>query len=93
VASLSFSPDAALTFRALRNDPQCKELLAALRDELTALADNPGSARSRERPFPRIRAWGITVRDRYSDWLILWQHAPDHPETIGILYIGSDPFA
>ena len=35
--------------------------------------------------------WGIPVRDRADDWLIIWEH--DGTEIIRVRYLGADPFA
>jgi hypothetical protein len=35
--------------------------------------------------------WGIPVRDRADDWLIIWEH--DEAGAIRVRYLGADPFA
>lgn len=65
------------------------DLLERLDEALLALAEDPGTRRSRQRAFP-LGAFGITVRQRDDDWLIIWEH---DGELIRVRYIGPDPFA
>ncbi len=65
------------------------ELLGRIEDAIDALADDPGGKDSRKRAF-RGGGFGITVRSRDDDWLIIWEHDGN---AIVIRYIGPDPFA
>jgi hypothetical protein len=65
------------------------ELLERIEDAIDALAADPGSKGSRRRAF-RGGGFGITVRSREDDWLIIWELDGD---VIAVRYIGPDPFA
>jgi len=39
------------------------------------------------------RRWGITVRDRTDDRLIIWEHDLSKEDLIHVRYLGSDPLA
>ena len=64
------------------------DLLDSIDAAIVALDDDPGNRASRERSFAG-GAFGITVRTRDDDWLIVWE--PDG-EVIAVRYIGPDPF-
>jgi hypothetical protein len=66
-----------------------EDLLERIEDAIDALAGDPGSKSSRKRAF-RGGTFGITVRDRDDDWLIVWEYDAD---VIVVRYIGPDPFA
>jgi len=81
------------------------DLLGAIEDAIEALGDDPGSRESRKRAFAG-GTFGIPVRDRDEDWLIVWEPEPraleakaeDEDEAaaedvVVIRYIGPDPFA
>ena len=65
------------------------DLLERIEDAIDALADDPGAKGSRQRAF-RGGGFGITVRSRDDDWLIIWEQDGD---VVAIRYIGPDPFA
>ena len=65
------------------------DLLDAIDAAISTLAASPGSPEARRRSFSG-GAFGVTVRTRDDDWLIIWEHEPD---VIAIRYIGPDPFA
>ncbi len=65
------------------------DLLERIEDALDVLAADPGGRDSRRRAF-RGGTFGITVRDRDHDWLIIWEHDGD---VIAVRYVGPDPFA
>jgi hypothetical protein len=48
------------------------DLLGAIEDAIEALGDDPGSRESRKRAFAG-GTFGIPVRDRDEDWLIVWE--------------------
>lgn len=66
------------------------QLLDAIDDALDVLEANPGDPRARRRLFTG-GLWGIPVRDRADDWLIIWEH--DEAGAIRVRYLGADPFA
>lgn len=65
------------------------DLLDAIDTAITALSQDPGAPSSRQRSFAGA-GFGITVRTRYDDWLIVWEHDQD---VIAVRYVGPDPFA
>jgi hypothetical protein len=64
-------------------------LLDAIDDALDLLEADPGSAQSRRRSFGDGR-WGIPVRGKTNDWLVIWEMDGDVPV---VRYLGDDPFA
>jgi hypothetical protein len=68
------------------------QLLDAIDDALDRLEDDPGSKLCRERSFGDVR-WGITVRSRTDDLLIIWERDRDREDLIHVRYLGDDPFA
>jgi hypothetical protein len=52
----------------------------------------PGSAAARKRAFAG-GAWGITVRTRDDNWLVIWESDPSEDDVIRVRYLGPDPFA
>jgi hypothetical protein len=71
---------------------RAETLLDAIDDALDILETDPGSALVRRRSFGD-GLWGIPVRDRTDDWLIIWEHDPSATNLIVIHYLGTDPFA
>jgi hypothetical protein len=53
---------------------------------------DPGRAAVRRRSFGD-GLWGIPVRDRTDDWLIIWERDPADDDLVVIRYLGADPFA
>jgi hypothetical protein len=68
------------------------QLLDAIDDAIDALEADPGSAAVRRRSFGD-GLWGIPVRDRTDDWLIIWERDPAAEDLIVVRYLGTDPFA
>jgi hypothetical protein len=66
------------------------QLLDAI-DAMDALEADPGSAALRRRSFGD-GLWGIPVRDRTSDWLIIWERDPGADNLVVVRYLGADPF-
>jgi hypothetical protein len=66
------------------------QLLDAIDDALDIIEADPGDARGRRRSFTG-GVWGIPVRDRTDDWLILWEQ--DEEGVVRVLFLGQDPFA
>jgi hypothetical protein len=64
-------------------------LLDAIDDAVDLLEADPGSAEARRRSFGDGR-WGIPVRSRTEDWLLIWEHDGQVPV---VRYLGADPFA
>jgi hypothetical protein len=67
-------------------------LLDAIDDALDILEADPGSAQARQRSFGGGR-WGIPVRDRSDDWLIIWERETEAEDLVIVRYLGDDPFA
>jgi len=67
-------------------------MLDAIDDTLDVLEDDPSTAACRKRSFGG-GLWGMPVRDRHDDWLIVWERDADEPDIIRVRYIGVDPFA
>lgn len=68
-------------------------LLDRIDRALDLLEADPGDIRVRQRRFAKIGAWGIVIRDRSSDLLIIWEPGPPHPLDVNVNYIGPDPFS
>jgi hypothetical protein len=66
--------------------------LDVIDDAVDVLEADPGDKRCRERSF-RDGRWGITVRDRDDDWLIIWEREQAEDELVVVRYLGLDPFA
>ncbi len=67
-------------------------LLDAIDDAIDELEADPRSARARRRSFGD-GLWGIPVRDRTEDWLIVWERDPEADDLVVVRYLGTDPFA
>jgi hypothetical protein len=67
-------------------------MLDAIDDAVDLLESDPVSASARRRSFGD-GLWGIAVRDRSDDWLIIWEHDAEDDELIVVRYLGADPFA
>jgi hypothetical protein len=93
VATLHFSPAAERAYRLLDADPTAGELLDRVDRMLDLLEADPGDVRVRQRRFAKIGAWGIVVRDRHADLLIIWEPSPTRPLDVNVDYIGTDPFS
>jgi hypothetical protein len=52
------------------------DLLDAIDAAITRLAADPGAPSSRQRSFAGS-GFGITVRTRHDDWLVVWEHDQD----------------
>lgn len=70
MATLKFTPDAATAYANLDNATTAP-LLDAIDDALDLLEADPGDKRCRARAFGD-GLWGIPVRSRFDDWLIIW---------------------
>lgn len=93
MATLHFSPAAERAYRQLDADPTACGLLDRIDRILDLLEADPGDARVRQRHFAKIGAWGVAVRYRHVDLLIIWEMSPTHPLDVNVNYIGSDPFS
>ena len=65
------------------------DLLDAIDAAIAALSRDPGAPSSRQRSFAG-GGFGITIRTRDDDWLLVWERDGD---AIAVRYIGPDPFA
>lgn len=67
-----------------------------LLDRIDAILDllerDPADMRVRQRRFAKIGSWGVTIRDRHADWLIIWEPSSSRPRDGDVVYIGPDPF-
>lgn len=68
------------------------DLLDAIDDAVDILETEPGGAQARRRSFT-AGVWGIPVRTRTDEWLLIWEHDDEDPEIIVVRYLGEDPFA
>jgi hypothetical protein len=88
MAELLFHINADDVLRSMEADRSAAEALRRIWDGLDALAADPGAPEVRARSFHR-GPWGFTVRDRTTDWLILWEAGPAAGE-VTVLYVGPD---
>jgi hypothetical protein len=91
MATVEFDPQPLQAYANLEK-AGAEKLLDAIDDAIDALETDPGNAVVRRRSFGD-GLWGITVRDRSEDWLIIWEHDPAADDLIVIRYLGVDPFA
>jgi hypothetical protein len=87
-AEFDQQPDTAYTALEKAGDTS---LLDAIDDALDILEADPGDAQARRRSF-RDGRWGIPVRGRSDDWLIIWEHDPEQDDVVVVRYLGADPF-
>ncbi len=91
MAAAEFDPQPLQAYASL-DKAGAAALLDAVDDAIDALEADPGAAAVRRRSFGD-GLWGIPVRDRTEDWLIIWEYDPDADHVIVIRYLGADPFA
>lgn len=91
MATVEFDPQPMQAYTSL-DKAGAAALLNAVDDAIDALEADPGAAAVRRRSF-RDGLWGVPVRDRTEDWLIIWEYDPDGDDLIVIRYLGADPFA
>ena len=72
MAEVKFSPAALRAYAGLEK-AGCEPLLDAIDDAVDALEADPSSAPCHRRSFAG-GLWGMPVRDRSDDWLIVWEH-------------------
>jgi hypothetical protein len=89
MAEVRLAPQALQAYAELEK-AGAAQLLDAIDDALDILEADPGDARARRRSFSG-GVWGIPVRDRSDDWLIIWEQ--DEAGIIRVRYLGADPFA
>jgi hypothetical protein len=87
---LRYAPEVAAAYESL-DKAGSGALLDAIDDALDQLEADPGSAAARRRAFAG-GAWGITVRTRDDDWLVIWEPDPSEDDVIRVRYLGPDPF-
>jgi hypothetical protein len=90
VAEVRVSPAALLASDGLEKAAALQKLDARRRVDL--LEADPASAACRKRSFSG-GLWGIPVRDRHDDWLIVWEHDRRERDIVRVPYVGADPFA
>jgi hypothetical protein len=91
MATVEFDPQPLQAYAGLEKSGS-GQLLDAIDDAIDALEADPGSAALRRRSFGD-GLWGIPVRDRTSDWLIIWERDPAADNLVVVRYLGADPFA
>lgn len=91
MTAVEFDPQPWDTYGALEHAGK-SDLLEAVDDALDRLEADPGSRDCRRRSFGEGR-WGITVRDRSDDLLIIWERDQDREDLVHVRYLGEDPFA
>jgi len=91
MTEVKLSPQAFEVYSHLEKAPGTAQLLDAIDDALDILEADPGDARARRRSFAG-GLWGITIRDRSDDWLIIWEHDQDDAGIVRVRYLGADPF-
>ena len=91
MAEVRFSPAARLAYDGLEK-AAALQMLEAIDDAVDLLEADPPSAACRKRSFGG-GLWGIPVRDRHDDWLIVWEHDRGDSDIVRVRYIGADPFA
>jgi hypothetical protein len=91
MATVEFDPQPLHAYASL-DKAGAAALLDAVDDAIDALEADPGAAPVRRGSFGD-GLWGIPVRDRNGDWLIIWEYDPDADDVIVIRYLGADPFA
>lgn len=67
-------------------------MLDTIDDAVDLLESSPGDAAARRRSYGD-GLWGIPVRDRSDDWLIIWEHDAQDDDLIIVRYLGLDPFS
>jgi hypothetical protein len=88
MAEVKLSPDALHAYGLLEK-AGADALLDAIDDALDLLETDPGGARCRRRSFTG-GLWGIPVRDRTDEWVIVWEQ--DDEGIVRVRYLGDDPF-
>lgn len=88
MAEVKLSPEAIQAYAHLEK-AGAEQLLDAIDDAPDILESDPGDARARRRAFLG-GTWGIPVRDRTDDWLIIWEL--DDQGVVRVRYLGEDPF-
>jgi hypothetical protein len=91
MATVEFDPQPLQAYAGL-DKAGSAALLDAVDDAVDALEADPGAAAVRRRSFGG-GLWGILVRDRAEDWLIIFEHVPAADDVIVIRYLGAGPFA
>ncbi len=91
MAGAEFDPQPLQAYASL-DKAGAAALLDAVDNAIHALEADSGAAAVRRRSFGD-GPWGIPVRDRTEDWLIIWEYDPDADIVIVIRYLGADPFA
>ena len=91
MATVEFDPQPLQAYANLEK-ASAETLLDTIDDAIDTLETDPGNAVVRRRSFGD-GLWGIPVRDRSEDWLIIWERDPTAEDLIVVRYLGADPFA
>ncbi|MFC0865391.1 hypothetical protein ACFHYQ_24155 [Sphaerimonospora cavernae] len=92
MVEIAFDPQPHEAYNSLEKSATGAHLLDAIDEALDLLEADPGDSRVRRRSF-KDGLWGIPLRDRTEDWLIIWECDTSEPDVIVIRYLGADPFA
>ena len=90
MATAEFDPQPQEADTALDKAGQSR-LLDAIDEALNLLEAAPGDAGARCRSFGD-GLWGIPIRGKDDDWLIIWEHDPLDERIVVVRYLGTDPF-
>jgi hypothetical protein len=91
MAEAMFSPQAMRAYLDLEKSG-ATAMVDAIDDAVDVLEADPGDARACRRAFAG-GLWGIPVRDRADDWLLIWEPDAQLPGVVRVRYLGPDPFA
>jgi hypothetical protein len=91
MARVEFDEGPLFAYAALEKQA-AKDLLDEIDDAVDLLEADPANALARRRSF-RDGLWGIPVRGRADDWLVVWEHDSDDEDLVVVRYLGPDPFA
>ena len=86
---LEFAEDADAELSRLEHDSSKSELVDRITRVLAQLGEDPTNERLRRIRFSN-GLWGVGIRDRDDDYLILWD-GQDLPETVTVVYVGLLP--
>jgi hypothetical protein len=91
MAEAKFDEDPAEVYAQLEKAGS-NDLLDAIDDAVDILEADPGSAEARRRSFTNT-TWGMPIRTRTDDWLLVWEPDDDDETLVHVRFIGVDPFA
>jgi hypothetical protein len=91
MATAEFDPQPQEAYAGLEKTGDSR-LIDAIEDALSLLEAAPGDAHARRRSFGD-GLWGIPLRSRSDDWLLIWEYDPFDERIVVVRYLGLDPFA